>query len=135
MPSPLHLGGCACGAVRYAADGPATNRCWCHCASCRRATGTPAAAWVTFAAGHFAWTTGAPVERASSVPVLRGRCGDCGTPLSYRHARRLDEIDILVATLDDPAPFAPESHIWVADKVPWLQLADGLPQYPGWRTT
>ena len=31
---------------------------------------------------------------------------------------------------DEPAPWAPECHMFVADKVAWLTLGDGLPQFP-----
>ena len=78
-------GGCLCGALRYRATGEARFSTLCHCASCRRAAGAPAVAWVTFAEGSFAFTRGEPVQFRSSPPVVRSFCGRCGTPLSYRH--------------------------------------------------
>lgn len=29
----------------------------------------------------------------------------------------------------DPSAFSPRSHIWVEDKLPWVTINDGLPQY------
>jgi len=29
------------------------------------------------------------------------------------------------------ACFAPTEHIWVAEKMRWVKLDEGLPQYPG----
>ena len=127
MPEPVYPGGCLCGAVRYEAPGPASNLCYCHCDSCRRATGVPAVPWVTFARAGFRLSRGALAEYRSSAQVVRGFCAACGTSLTYRNELRPAEIDVTLATLDDPAPLAPAAHIWVADKLPWVSVADGLP--------
>jgi hypothetical protein len=118
-----------CGAVRYQAQGLARNLCFCHCTSCRRSAGAPLVAWVTFARGDFAITHGALSEYRSSAPVNRGFCALCGTSLTYRHAARDGEIDVTLATLDDPLQLAPEMHVWVGEKLPWLSIEDGRPQY------
>jgi hypothetical protein len=130
----IHAGGCLCGAVRYEALGPATHLCHCHCTSCRRATGATPVAWATFPTANVAITRGALALVKSSPEVERGFCAACGTSLSYVHAARPGAIDLTIATLDAPAALRPEYHIWVSDRVDWAPLADGLPQYPGWRT-
>ena len=122
-------GGCACGATRYRAAGVATNLCFCHCRSCRMAGGAPFVAWATFEAARFELTAGRLGEYVSSRPVVRGFCPRCGTALSYRHRDRPNEVDVAIATLDDPAALAPECHIYVSEKLPWLTLGDGLPQH------
>ena len=38
-----------------------------------------------------------------------------------------------LATLDDAARFAPQMHVWVGDKLPWVSISDGLPQYAAGR--
>jgi hypothetical protein len=38
MEERVYAGGCLCGAVRYEIRGAVSNPCFCHCASCRRAT-------------------------------------------------------------------------------------------------
>jgi hypothetical protein len=67
--------------------------------------------------------------RESSAGVTRGHCGKCGTHICYQHAGRTGQLDITLATLDDPEAFTPTVHIWVADKLSWVQISDGLPQY------
>jgi hypothetical protein len=126
-------GGCLCGATRYRAAGPAANRCCCHCRSCRRASGAPYVAWATVPAAGFALTRGRLATFRSSEPVTRGFCPTCGTALTYAHRSRAGEIDLAVATLDDPAALPPECHIWVSHRLPWVVLGDGLPCYPAWR--
>jgi len=127
-------GGCLCGQVRYRADAAPTLSMICHCRSCRRASGAPAVAWVTFATDAFALTAGEPRRFASSDPVRWGFCAACGTSLTYEHAARPGEIDVTTASLDDPDAFPPTYHAQLADDVAWLEFGDGLPTYRTWKT-
>ncbi|HEX2484141.1 MAG TPA: GFA family protein [Myxococcota bacterium] len=131
---PAFEGGCLCGDVRYRAVGPATNRCFCHCRSCRLASGAPFVAWATVPAGGFALTRGALASHRSSARVARGFCARCGTALTYAHDARPEELDLALATLDEPGAISPECHIWVSHRLPWIALTDGLPSYEEWRT-
>jgi len=54
--------------------------------------------------------------------------------MTYAHDKRPNEFDLAVATLDDPELLPPEYHIWVSDKLSWVVVGDGLPQYPRWRS-
>ncbi len=134
MSAAVYTGGCFCGAVRYRATGPAESPCLCHCASCRRSAGASPVAWGTFARERFVLTRGALAVHRSSEPVERGFCAACGTSLTYAHRERGDKIDVTLASLDEPASLSPEAHLWIADRVPWTELADGLPQFAGWRS-
>ena len=129
MPEPVYRGGCLCGAVRYEANGSAANPCYCHCRSCRLAAGAPLVPWATFARARFHVVRGTLTERRSSARVWRGFCAACGSALTYRNEARADEIDVTLATLDEPARLAPQMHVWVAEKLPWLVIGDGLPQH------
>ena len=124
-----YKGGCLCGRVRYEARGEATNLCFCHCTSCRRAIGAPMVPWGTFAAARFAIVQGRLAEYGSSPGVTRGFCADCGTSLTYRRHDRSGEIDVTLSSLDDPAALVPEVHIWVEDKPPWVVIGDGRAQF------
>lgn len=88
-------------------------------------------AWGTVALAAFRVTRGALTQYRSSPAVLRGFCAACGTGITYRHEARAAELDVTLATLDEPGHFAPRAHVWVAERLPWLRLDDGLPQYPG----
>src|SRR5579862_3649079 len=126
----IYLGGRLCGAVRYAAAGEASHLCFCHCASCRRAVGSPGVPWATFARRGFRVTHGRLAEYRSSARVLRGFCAACGSSLTYRNEARDAEIDVTLASLDEPTRLAPQQHVWVADALPWQELADGRRQFP-----
>ncbi|MDQ3260475.1 MAG: GFA family protein [Pseudomonadota bacterium] len=129
MNSSNHSGGCLCGAIRYQVGGKALFLCYCHCESCRRAAGGTVVAWGTFLRSDFVVTHGQLTEFASSRSVLRGFCATCGTSLTYRRDGRAAEIDVTLASLDAPTLLKPECHIWVRDKLPWVAMDDGLPQF------
>lgn len=116
-------GGCLCGAVRYRARGEPKWVAYCHCESCRRATGAPMASYAGFAAERFAYIAGAPARFASSPGVTRSFCGRCGTPLTYEGARWPGEVHVLIGTLDRPEDFVPTRDAFVEEKLPWLHLA------------
>ena len=129
MPQTVYVGGCLCGAVRYQIEGAVRNPCFCHCASCRRATGAPMVPWGTFARDALRVTRGRLSEYRSSAQVWRGFCARCGTSLTYRNEARAAEIDVTLASLDDPTLLAPQMHVWVKDRLPWTTIGDQLPRH------
>jgi hypothetical protein len=133
MSDPCYEGGCLCGAVRYRVCGEARNLCYCHCRSCRLAAGAHCVAWATFETSRFQLLRGALSQVRSSPPVLRSFCGACGTAIGYWNEARPREQDVALATLDDAKGLAPGYHIWVSHRLPFVVLADGLPQFAEWR--
>ena len=129
-PAP-RTGGCRCGAVRFEVLGAPLWVAHCHCQDCRRTTATAMSTYAGFQRSRVRWTAGAPAIFSSSPGVARGFCGRCGTPLSYEGARWPDEIHLFVCAFDDPAAFAPQAHVYAAEQLPWLHLADSLPRHPG----
>ena len=87
--------------------------------------------WGTFERAGFRITAGRLSEYRSSARVLRGFCAACGTALTFRNEARAAEIDVTLGSLDEPTPLAPQMHVWVADKLPWVTIADALPQHLG----
>jgi len=127
-------GGCLCGDVRYRITGNSVSRGICHCRTCRRASGAPSVAWVTFRSGDVSFCAGEPTVFRSSPPVLRTFCGRCGTPLTYRHESDPETIDVTTVSLDAPERFAPDREIWTDDMLSWEALNPKLPHYPRTRS-
>jgi hypothetical protein len=50
--------------------------------------------------------------------------------LFFEDNKDSDAIDVTIASLDDPAPFAPQKAIWLEDKLPWVALNKSLPSFP-----
>ena len=126
-----HQGGCLCGAVRYRVSGEPSSSVICHCASCRRASGAPTVAWVTFSRQCVEITEGTPVVFHSSPGVVRQFCGKCGSPLTYETARFPISIDVTTATLDEPEAFPPTAEVWLENHLQWEPTDRSLDQFVG----
>jgi hypothetical protein len=121
-------GGCLCGAIRYEAHGPLFHQTVCHCSICRRSAGAPMVAWFSMKLADFAITAGQPSHYRSSARAVRSCCPTCGTQLTFKYDG-LEEIDVTVCSLDDPAAVAPHDHTYVSSQLPWVRLDDGLPRH------
>lgn len=127
-------GGCHCGAVRYECAAPVSKPAICHCTSCRRTTGAQSVAWMSVKRADFKLLSGTPREYTSSEGVVRSFCDRCGCSLGYMHSNYPDQLDLTLATLDEPSAMAPTDHIWMSDAASWDRPGDGLPQHAGWRS-
>lgn len=125
----MRQGGCLCGKVRFRATGAPKWAAHCHCNSCRKFTGAIFATYAGYETAALTHEGAAPVQHHSSQGVTRSFCGDCGTAISYQSDRWPGEIHLLVGAFDDPNAFAPEVHVYWAERVPWLELADELPRF------
>ena len=127
-------GKCLCGAVRFMAEDVNPNHSVCHCGMCRKwGGGGP-----FFAARNKGVTfeSDAHVGRfASSDWAERGFCTKCGTTLFYTNdAVFPGQVDVQIATLDDPDAIKPDAQIQVAERIGWMAGLDQLPvfdRYPG----
>ncbi len=125
--SEVMTGGCQCGAVRYALSARPKST-FCHCRMCQRATGGVFAALCMVRKDEIAWTRGEPAYFPSSNVAKRGFCRDCGTPLTFAYDAR-NRIEVTTGSLDDPWSVGLVEHFGVESKMPWLKLADGLPEH------
>ena len=122
-------GGCRCGAVRYRAAGAPLWVTHCHCTDCRRSSGAPVSTFVGVRTAGFAFVAGAPSSHESSPRVTRTFCGACGTPLTYEAAVYPGEVHIMAGSLDAPETLAPERHVFVRERLPWMAIGDELPRH------
>ena len=121
-------GGCQCGALRYAFNGPLETTDICHCRMCQKAFGSFAAVLTRVPLEQFAWTRGTPSIFKSSSIVDRGFCQSCGTPIyMFEHGDQF--IDLAAGTLDDPNIIKKlESQIGIESRVKWFATLHTLPE-------
>jgi hypothetical protein len=126
-------GGCACGAVRYRlASRPMFIHC-CHCRDCQRQTGSAFVLNALIEADRITLMSGEP--RAVAVPTDSGRphdiyrCSLCQTAVWSDYGRRPGLRFVRIGTLDDPAAFTPDVHIYTRSKLPWVVLPDSVPAF------
>lgn len=123
------VGGCFCGHVRYEIAGKPKLTEYCHCTSCRKATGAPVMTWAGVASEAFRILRGKPSTYSSSPGVERSFCGRCGTSLTIYSQEYPEDIYVAIASFDDAQAVAPEIHIWRDDRLAWFETADDLPRY------
>jgi hypothetical protein len=122
-------GRCLCDAVHFTAAGEPLFVTFCHCESCRRATGGALVAACGFRRENVAFAGAVPSYYASSPGVRRGFCPRCGTSLTFESTRWPDDIHLMVGNFDAPADFVPQCHVFAGERLPWLHVSDGLPRY------
>jgi hypothetical protein len=125
----IREGGCLCGVVRFRCEGEPINVRICHCRNCQKAMGSPFFARALF--DQKALTVEGETARYASSEVLdRVFCKTCGTRL-FAWRKKPAVAGVALAAFDDRNAYAPTDHMWVTEKMDWVRLEDGLPQYPG----
>ena len=100
----------------------------CHCIDCRRSAGAPYVTWGSVPREDLVVTRGEP-RKIAHANRIRSFAACCGTHLFFEDTKDSDAIDVTIASLDDPAPFAPQKAIWLEDKLPWVTLDESLPMF------
>ena len=116
-----HTGGCLCGKVRYSLRGEPFRYGVCHCADCRKESGSVMTVWAQWRREDF--------ELIGAYETYKGRsfCPTCGSRLFNLQS---DAVEIRVGGLDD-APTglgAPPIEAWTIRREPWLAPVPGAEQ-------
>jgi hypothetical protein len=126
----MHRGGCLCGAVKYEIRGEIGTGFFCHCARCRKATGSAFAASALVATKDFVVVQGEDALKSFSVAgVHRVFCAHCGSPIISRRDAQPDFVRVRLGTVETPLERGPQGHIYVDSKANWFEIHDDLPQY------
>ena len=131
-------GGCLCGAIRYAYDGEVGAAGYCHCADCRRVSGSAFGVSLSVSAAGFRLVQGTPkgFTKAgdSGRPVTRYFCPDCGSPLYTLPPLHPERLFIKAGSLDDPGVVHPARQAWVRSRVAWAEIDPAIDSYETSRT-
>ena len=120
-------GGCACGRIRYAAEVEGDDAYLCHCRMCQRSSGSISLALKNVKAANVAWDR-EPDWYDSSPIALRPYCRECGTSLGFKFKEGSENMDLTVASFDDPSGFKPKHHFGAESMHrAWLNT-EGLPE-------
>jgi len=122
-------GHCLCGQVTFEFSRSPLWCGHCHCESCRRATASPFTTWVGVLRRDCRFTGAEPGIYNSSPGVRRYFCARCGSPIAFESERWPDQTHLYAALLERPQDVTPQFHVYVAEKLPWIRLNDGLPQH------
>jgi hypothetical protein len=130
----LAIGQCLCGAVKFRISGEFESFFLCHCARCRKDTGSAHAANLFSSTAEITWVSGAENIREFRLPGSRHVkcfCTTCGSALPFSQA--VDGLAVVPAgSLDSPVAIRPNAHICFASRADWdndlgaLDRIDGL---------
>ena len=120
-------GGCACGKVRFTAQIADDEAYLCHCRMCQRATGSVSIAFKNVKQADVEWQSG-PDWYDSSPIAVRPFCSSCGTSLGFRFKEGSENMDLTVASFDDPSPFRPKHHFGAESMHRAWVNTEGLPE-------
>ena len=125
-------GGCLCGAVAYEFRGEPERLHNCHCSRCRRARSAAHATNAFFRHEQLAWIRGESEVVSFALPGAKrfgqAFCRRCGSSVP-RVVASTGYVVVPCGSLDTGPGMSVHSHIFVADKAPWFEIADNLPQW------
>lgn len=125
----LLSGRCLCGQVEYQVADEFAYALNCHCANCRRATGSAFKAFAGIDRAQLRVTRGADRLRIYGQALNHdARCDQCGS-LLYSLVREGTFVHVTLGTLTDAPTMQPSAHIFVGSKAPWFTITDALPQH------
>jgi len=133
-------GRCHCGRLEYEVELPSDFCAHCHCESCRRLSGAPFVTWTSVPLQRFSLLSDEKDLHwyASSPFIEWGSCKNCASLVLYRvikegHAEnpKPDRMYLVVTSLNQPLDRQPAVHVSYEEKMPWLDMNDGLPKYRG----
>jgi hypothetical protein len=127
-------GSCLCGNVRYRVRGELGDFGYCHCKSCRKASGSAFGANAAVPRSELELTSGADSLREfeSSPGKFRVFCGHCGSPIYAYLSASSDVLRLRLGTLDTPFFEQPKAHTFVSQKAEWEPITGEVPQFPEW---
>jgi len=121
-------GGCACGRIRFTARIENDEAYLCHCRMCQRATGSISIAFKNVKQADVDWAH-EPDWYESSPIAKRPYCRDCGTSLGFQFRQGSENMDLAIASFDDPSRFRPKHHFGAESmQREWINT-EGLPEY------
>jgi hypothetical protein len=100
----------------------------CHCIDCQKCAGAPYVTWGTMPRQDLVVTKGEP-RKIPYASRIRSFAACCGTHLFFEDSEDSETIDVTIASLDDPAPFAPQKAIFLEDKLPWVVIDESVPSF------
>jgi hypothetical protein len=117
----VRTGGCVCGAVRYTVRGEPVHVGRCHCADCRKRSGSTYTIYGHWPLSAFGCTGEFATYDEDSF------CPRCGSRLFLLGE---DGVELQLGSLDD-APFElrPEAEIWIKRREPWIPEVEGASQH------
>lgn len=128
-----HFGSCLCGAVRFEVEGDFQRFYLCHCAHCRKDTGSVHAANLFASRATLRWVTGKDQVTCFTLPSTRHSkcfCSACGSALPSVQLKGALLV-VPAGSLDSDVTLKPDAHLFSSSKAHWDNGLDEIPMMEG----
>jgi hypothetical protein len=126
-------GSCLCGTVRFQISGTFERFFLCHCARCRKDTGSAHAANLFSSTAAITWLSGHDSVRTYRVPATRHEksfCTTCGSAVPTVQSTGA-VLAVPAGSLDGAIDIRPDAHICFASRAPWDERLEDIPKVDG----
>lgn len=127
-------GSCLCGTVEYELNTRLKRFYFCHCAQCRKLTGSAFAANIQAEPAEVTWLSGTESIRRYDFKgegsYSRVFCTICASPLPFLNERR-DTLYIPAGTVDGNPGLKPDYNIFWDDRADWFESGASSPTCSG----
>jgi hypothetical protein len=130
----MYKGSCLCGRVSYEVTEEIGDFGFCHCQSCRKASGSAHAANVGISRSSFLLNDpdGLVTEFESKPGKFRSFCSRCGSPLYAYLSDSPEYVRIRLGSLDTDFDKKPSAHTFVGHSAKWDLMSEEIPRYQEW---
>ena len=126
-------GGCLCGQIRYEMMSQPRLQLACHCADCRKQSGSAftASAMVLRDDIEITGQTKTYLDTGDSGnQIKRVFCPNCGSSLFSEVAARPDSLALSAGSIDDPGWFKPRVNLWTESALSWVAIDPDCKNFP-----
>jgi hypothetical protein len=131
MTNSIYPGSCLCGAVRFEISGGFDRFFLCHCARCRKNSGSAHGANLFSSSARLDWLSGEDQLRSFNLPDTRHSrsfCAQCGSALPMSHMGGAMLV-VPAGSLDGAVDVRPDAHIFVASRADWDDRLEDVPAF------
>lgn len=125
-------GSCLCGAVHYEVTGDPQRFYHCHCARCRKSSGTGHATNLMLTDAKLVFSAGESLLKRYKVPeaerFARQFCSECGSAVP-RVVPEIGAVVVPAGSLDCAPPIQPQARIFWDSRAEWSCDDQPLPRY------
>lgn len=125
--STIHSGSCLCSATCFEVEGEFEHFYLCHCAYCRKDSGSAHAANLFSSKAQLRWIRGADKVTRFALPQtrhVRCFCSICGSALPWQMEGQL--VVVPAGSLDTLVTLKPDAHLFMSSKASWDENLDGI---------
>lgn len=124
-----YSGSCLCGTISFEVEGDFESFYLCHCAYCRKDTGSAHAANLFSSSARLQWLSGEDKSVRYDLPGTRHSksfCAVCGSalPILQMNGKLLV---VPAGSLDCNIPLKPNAHLFIASKANWDDALESVP--------